>query len=71
MEKGNERATLVVEMLAYGIAKFIGAYAAAMRGLDCIVFTAGIGENSPLIREKVCDYSSFSGCFAIRTKMVP
>lgn len=68
MEKGNERATLVVEMLAYGIAKFIGAYAAAMRGLDCIVFTAGIGENSPLIREKVCDYLEFLGVLCDKDK---
>lgn len=61
MEQGNERATLVVEILAYGIAKFIGAYTAAMKGLDAIVFTAGIGENSALIRNKVCDYLGFLG----------
>ncbi|WP_213697344.1 acetate kinase [Acetomicrobium sp.] len=61
MEKGNERATLVMEMLVYGIAKFAGAYAAAMKGLDAVAFTAGIGENSPIVREKVCEYLSFLG----------
>lgn len=61
MEKGNERAALVMEMLAYGIAKFVGAYAAAMKGLDAVAFTAGIGENSPIVREKVCEYLSFLG----------
>ncbi|SDX67097.1 acetate kinase [Acetomicrobium thermoterrenum DSM 13490] len=61
MEKGNERATLVMEMLVYGIAKFVGAYAAAMKGLDAVAFTAGIGENSPIVREKVCEYLSFLG----------
>jgi len=61
MEKGNERAALVMEMLVYGIAKFVGAYAAAMKGLDAVAFTAGIGENSPIVREKVCEYLSFLG----------
>jgi acetate kinase len=68
MEKGNERATLVMEILVYGIAKFVGAYAAAMKGLDAVAFTAGIGENSPIVREKVCEYLSFLGLRFDRTK---
>lgn len=68
MEKGNERATLVMEMLVYGIAKFVGAYAAAMKGLDAVAFTAGIGENSPVVREKVCEYLSFLGLRFDRAK---
>jgi acetate kinase len=53
-EKGNERCQLALEMSVYRIKKYIGAYTAAMNGLDCIVFTAGIGENSQLIRKMVC-----------------
>ncbi|MEN2995756.1 MAG: acetate kinase [Acetomicrobium sp.] len=68
MEKGNERATMVMEMLVYGIAKFVGAYAAAMKGLDAVTFTAGIGENSPIVREKVCEYLSFLGLRFDRAK---
>lgn len=68
MEKGNERATLVMEILVYGIAKFVGAYAAAMKGLDAVAFTAGIGENSPIVREKVCEYLSFLGLRFDRAK---
>ena len=48
---GNERALLAVKMLAYSIKKFIGAYAAAMNGVDVIVFTAGVGENITYLRE--------------------
>ncbi|EHM10124.1 acetate kinase [Thermanaerovibrio velox DSM 12556] len=61
MEKGNERAKLAFDMLCYGIRKYIGAYAAAMGGLDAIVFTAGIGENSDLVREEVCKHLEFLG----------
>ncbi len=50
MNEGNHRARLTFEMLGYQIKKFIGAYSAAMGGLDAIVFTAGIGEHMPLIR---------------------
>ncbi len=53
MNEGNERAALTYDMLCYQIKRFIGAYSAAMGGLDGIVFTAGIGEHSPFIREKV------------------
>ena len=51
VEEGNDRAKLAYEMLTYQIKKFIGAYSASMGGLDAIVFTAGIGEHSPYIRE--------------------
>ncbi len=53
VSEGNERAALTYDMLCYQIKKFIGAYSASMGGLDGIVFTAGIGEHSPFIREKV------------------
>ena len=50
-EAGNKRARLALDMFIYQCKKFIGAYAAAMGGVDAIVFTAGIGENTPQIRE--------------------
>ncbi len=53
---GNRRAHLAHEMLYYQIAKFIGSYYVALGGCDGIVFTAGLGENQPQLREKVCDY---------------
>ena len=51
MKEGNERAQLTYDMLCYQIKKYIGSYTAAMGGLDAIVFTAGIGEHAPYIRE--------------------
>ena len=51
MEEGNERAQLTYDMLCYQIKKYIGSYSAAMGGLDAVVFTAGIGEHAPYIRE--------------------
>ncbi len=59
--QGDHRANLAHEMLNYQITKFIGAYAAAMNGVDCIVFTAGLGENQPIIRYGVCSSLSFLG----------
>ncbi len=53
-EAGNDRAKIVGEVFCYQIKKFIGSYAAAMNGLDAIIFTGGIGENAPDIRENVC-----------------
>jgi acetate kinase len=58
---GNANAALAQEMLFYGIRKFIGAYAAAMGGLDMIVFTGGIGENSSITREQACEGLEFLG----------
>ena len=52
-DEGNDRAALARDMLHYGIKKYIGSYAAAMGGVDIIVFTAGIGENGPELRESV------------------
>ncbi|NBC59090.1 MAG: acetate/propionate family kinase [Bacteroidetes bacterium] len=53
-QQGNEDCQLALEMNAYRIKKYIGAYSVALNGLDAIVFTAGIGENSALMRELVC-----------------
>lgn len=61
MNRGNENAKLAFEMYAYRIRKYIGAYTAALDGLDAIVFTAGVGENSAVLREKVCEGLSFIG----------
>ena len=54
--EGNARAKLAHEMLYYQIAQYVGSYFVAMGGCDAIVFTAGLGENQPVLREKVCDY---------------
>ena len=56
-----ERANLAVNILKFQIKKYIGAYAAAMNGLDAIVFTAGIGENNPHLREMVCEDMEYFG----------
>lgn len=61
MEKGNERCADAIEVFCYNVAKFIGAYAAAMNGVDAIAFTAGIGENGPIVREKVLEYLGYLG----------
>ena len=60
-ENGNERAQLATDMLKYQIKKYIGAYAAAMGGLDCVVFTGGIGENDNNVRRDVCAGMEFLG----------
>ena len=60
-EEGNHRAALVHQMLYYQIAKYIGQYWVAMGGCDGIVFTAGLGENQPALREAVIDYLAFAG----------
>ncbi len=60
-EQGNEQCKLALRMNAYRIKKFIGTYAAIMNGLDAIVFTAGIGENSDVIRKLVCEELEFLG----------
>ena len=58
---GNKRAELAIDVFAYRVAKYIGAYTAAMNGVDNIVFTAGIGENCALVRTKVCSYLGYLG----------
>ncbi|KZS41128.1 acetate kinase [Aquimarina aggregata] len=60
-EKGNSECILALKMNAYRIKKFIGAYATVMNGLDAIVFTAGIGENSDVMRRLVCEDLDFFG----------
>ena len=52
-EAGNDRARLALDMFAYGCKKYLGAYMAVMGGLDAVVFTAGIGENTPDVRADV------------------
>ncbi len=59
--EGNERAKLAIEVFAYNVKKFIGAYAAAMGGVDAVVFTAGVGENGIEIREKCVEGLEFMG----------
>ena len=58
---GNEDAANAIDVLCYGIAKFVGGYVAAMNGVDAIVFTAGIGENAIPVREKVVSYLGYLG----------
>ena len=60
-KEGNERAQVAVEAFAYRVAKYVGAYTAAMNGVDAIAFTAGIGENDGKVRKKICDRLGFLG----------
>ncbi len=59
--KGNERAKIALDLFSYRVAKYVGAYAAAMNGVDLIAFTAGIGENDPGVREAVCKRLGYLG----------
>ena len=61
MAEGDKKAKIALEVFAYRVAKYIGAYAAAMNGVDDIVFTAGIGENVSYVREQVCSYLGYLG----------
>ena len=61
IKAGNKRADLARKMFIYRVKKYIGAYAAAMNGLDILVFTAGIGENDPYIRAEIMKGLSFLG----------
>ena len=61
MAEGDKKAKIALEVFAYRVAKYIGAYAAAMNGVDDIVFTAGIGENVSYVREQVCCYLGYLG----------
>jgi acetate kinase len=60
-DEGNKRANLAKKMLNYQIKKFIGSYAAAMGGVDAVLFTGGIGENASDVREKATDGLEFLG----------
>ncbi len=57
----NDRARLTHEVLCYGVLKYVGAYAAAMDGVDAVTFTAGIGENGPALRSWICNRLTFLG----------
>ena len=58
---GDERSQLAIDIFAYKVRKYIGGYVAAMGGVDAIVFTAGLGENSPFMREKICNGLEYLG----------
>ena len=59
--EGNELAINAIEVFSYRVAKYIGSYVAAMNGVDAIAFTAGIGENTEIVREKVLEYLGYLG----------
>lgn len=59
--EGNQRAALALDAFCYRVAKYVGGYAAALNGVDIIAFTAGIGENDGLVREKVLSYFGYLG----------
>lgn len=67
-EEGNERARIALEMFAYRIKKYIGAYAAVLGGVDHIIFTGGIGENSEYVRREACSDMEFMGVFIDETR---
>ena len=60
-EEGNESCALALDKFAYEVRKYIGSYAAALGGLDCLVFTAGVGENSASMRARICEGLEFLG----------
>lgn len=60
-KEGNKRAALAQEMFKYSVLRYVGAYAAAMNGVDLIVFTGGIGENDPSTREYIGKRASYLG----------
>ena len=59
--RGDERSQLAIDLFAYKVKKYIGGYVAAMGGVDAIVFTAGVGENSPFMRDKICNGLGYLG----------
>ena len=61
MNAGNELARIAIEAFCYRVAKYVGAYAAAMNGVDAIALTAGIGENTPVVRKYICEHLEFLG----------
>lgn len=67
-EAGDPDCILALGMSAYRIKKYIGAYAAVMNGLDALVFTAGIGENSALMRKMACEQMEYLGIRLDETK---
>ena len=67
-EKGDHNGKLCLDMYAYRVKKYIGAYAAALNGVDTLIFTAGLGENSSTIREAICEDLEFLGIKIDKTK---
>ena len=61
MNAGDKKAKIAMDVFSYKVAKYIGSYAAAMNGVDDIVFTAGIGENDDYVRQEVCKYLGYLG----------
>ena len=61
LEKEDIRAAEAISLFCYQAKKWIGAYAAALGGLDTLVFSGGIGENSPIVRTRICDGLEFLG----------
>ncbi len=61
MNSGNKLAENAIDVFSYRVAKYIGSYVAAMNGVDAIAFTAGIGENAPIVRKKVVGYLGYLG----------
>lgn len=60
-QAGNERAAMAQQVFNYRVVKYIGAYVAAMNGVDCICFTAGLGENNAVVRRQICEYLGYLG----------
>ncbi len=61
VENGNKRAELALDVFAYNVKKYIGAYAAVLNGVDLIIFTGGIGENNMTMRQAICDGQTYLG----------
>jgi acetate kinase len=60
-KNGDENCALARAKFCYEVAKYVGAYAAALNGIDVLTFTAGVGENGPETRQMICDYLEFMG----------
>lgn len=61
VDDGNKQAALTMDVFSYRVAKYVGAYAAAMGGIDAVVFTAGLGENNKVVRDDICGYLGYLG----------
>jgi acetate kinase len=61
INSGNQKAVIAFEVFCYRVAKYIGGYVAAMNGVDLIAFTAGVGENDPIVRTWICEYLGYLG----------
>jgi acetate kinase len=67
-EKADLRAAEAVALFCYQAKKWIGSYAAALGGLDALVFAGGIGENSPVVRARICEGLAFIGIILDKTR---